>query len=57
MKHVKRISRQKPQLAAGWQDVICELVPALNAILGAFGGGSPLLGFFDEKCEIPISNP
>lgn len=57
MKHVQTISCKQPQKAAGWQDVLCELAPLLNAVLGAFGGSSPLLGYVDEKCEIPTPNP
>lgn len=42
--------------AAAWQDIVCAFASALNALLEAFGGSSPLVTLIDDKCAIPTPN-
>ena len=56
MKHVTRISRQRPAGAAAWQDNICFLASVLVGLLGFLGGSAPGLEYIDDKCFIPQPN-
>lgn len=57
MKHITRISLHRPKPADVWQDVLCQVVIALNAIIEALGGASPIVGLVHTKCYIPTPNP
>lgn len=57
MKHIRSLSQGSPARAAAWQDVLCAIMMALNAILEAFGGASPVVGLINDKCYIPTPNP
>jgi len=56
LKHISCVSSRKPRPAELWQDVLCQVVMALNAIIEAFGGSAPLVGLINSKCEIPTPN-
>lgn len=56
MKHVTKVTQSSVAKAAEWQDNVCIIVQTLNAILGFFGGSSPILGYIDDKCTIPEAN-
>lgn len=57
MKHITRISLHRPKRADVWQDVLCQIVIAVNAIIEALGGSSPIVGLVHTKCFIPTPNP
>lgn len=57
MKHITRISLHRPNRAEVWQDVLCQIVIAVNAIIEALGGASPIVGLVNDKCFIPTPNP
>lgn len=57
MKHIRSLSQSSPARAAAWQDVVCAIMMAFNAILEAFGGASPVGSLIHEKCYIPTPNP
>ncbi|HNR30347.1 MAG TPA: hypothetical protein PKI11_05620 [Candidatus Hydrogenedentes bacterium] len=56
MKHITYVSSRKPMTAAAWQDVLCQIVMAANALVEALGGSAPFLGLINSKCEIPTPN-
>jgi hypothetical protein len=57
VKHVRTLTNGHPSQANVWQDIICQVVGIFSALLGAFGGASPLTDYVDEKCLIPTPNP
>lgn len=57
MKHITRISLHRPERANVWQDVLCQIIIAVNAIIEALGGASPIVGLVHTKCFIPTPNP
>lgn len=56
MKHLARISVGTPKRAEQWQEIICSVAVAFNAIMGFFGGESPLGLYIEDKCDIPVPN-
>jgi hypothetical protein len=57
VKHLRSLSSGQPAQANIWQDIICQFAGVLSALLGAFGGASPLTDYVDDKCLIPTPNP
>jgi hypothetical protein len=55
VKHVKQITKKVPSSATTAEEVLCSVVQFLSALLGGFGGASPVLGFLmgPEKCGVP----
>lgn len=51
MKHIKQITKQNPQRAAVWQDVLCTVAATVVSLLTIKGGGVPLLTWVDDKCQ------
>lgn len=56
MKHMTKVTQSPVAKAGGWQDNVCIIAQTLNAILGFFGGSSPILMYVDDKCAIPAPN-
>ena len=54
MRHVAAVTRrmQVPK-ATALEDTICAVSAVVSALLGFFGGSSPLLLFVEDKCAIP----
>lgn len=57
VKHIKSMSRRGVVAANEYQDLICRLAELFNALLGFFGGASPVGLWIDSKCAIPTPNP
>lgn len=57
MKHLARMTVTTPKPAAEWQEILCSVAVAFNAIMGFFGGASPLGLYIEDKCNIPQPNP
>lgn len=53
MKHFRQLTQQRPARADQVQDTICAIANVLAAILGAFGGASPIVVLIDDKCAFP----
>jgi hypothetical protein len=53
VKHVKAVTRKAPEKADAVQEIICEVAQFISALLGSLGGTSPLLGFVEDKCDLP----
>ncbi|HOJ68529.1 MAG TPA: hypothetical protein PK379_02550 [Candidatus Hydrogenedentes bacterium] len=52
MKHVRLINRTSR--ATAFEDTVCQIVYIFNAVLGFFGGASPLGQFLQAKCNYEI---
>jgi hypothetical protein len=57
VKHIKSVSVSPVAQAAKWQEFVCILAQTFNAVLGFFGGASPLVMFLEDKCDLPTPNP
>lgn len=54
MKHITRISTNRPQKANRIQEIVCDVAVFLGLLLGAFGGAAPTLEFAVDKCDLPV---
>jgi len=52
MKHMKPVNRTAR--ATAFEDTVCRIVYIFNAVLGFFGGSSPLGQFLQAKCNYEI---
>lgn len=57
MKHITVVTKPPVTRAAKWQEFVCIAAQTFNAILGFFGGASPLMLFIEDKCDLPTPNP
>ena len=53
MKHVSALSKQQPTKANQIQEIICQVALFAGALLGSFGGASPVISFANDKCDLP----
>lgn len=53
MKHVYRVSVEKPAHADIWQEAVCRSIEMLGAFSTSKGGTSQLQGFAGSKCYWP----
>ncbi|HNY85186.1 MAG TPA: hypothetical protein P5141_05960 [Candidatus Hydrogenedentes bacterium] len=54
MRHVAMLTRTRAvPKATALEDTICAVSAVLSALLGFFGGSSPVLLFVEDKCAIP----
>ncbi|HPO15367.1 MAG TPA: hypothetical protein PLI09_18130 [Candidatus Hydrogenedentes bacterium] len=56
MVHIKRLSSGTPKQGNAWQEFMCAFAVAINALLSAMGGSSPVFVFVEDKCDIPQPN-
>jgi len=56
LKHIQRLSSGMPKRGNEWQEFLCTFAVAMNALLKALGGASPVFVFVEEKCDIPVPN-
>lgn len=56
MKHIRRITSEIPQRGNQWQELVCVLAVAINALLSFMGGEAPVFQFIEDKCDIPEPN-
>jgi hypothetical protein len=57
VKHVKLMTRKVPSNATTAEEITCAVAQFLSALLGAFGGASPVLDFITGKCpEVDDTN-
>lgn len=52
MKHIKPVNRTSR--ATAFEDTVCQIVYVFNAVLGFFGGSSPVGQFVQAKCNYEI---
>ena len=53
MKHIVRLSVEKPQFAGAFGDIACEVNAALRDLLAATGGEKPTKEFAHDRCDLP----
>jgi len=54
VRHVTAVTRRRNVAkATALEDTICAVSAVISALLGFFGGSSPLLLFVEDKCAIP----
>lgn len=56
MKHMRCISQGNPVRGNAFHEFICAFAVAMNAIISATGGTSPIFQYIDEKCDLPTPN-
>lgn len=56
VKHVKVLTGGAMARATAFQDVICDVVNILVAVLTSMGGSSPILNYLGDKCTVPQPN-
>jgi hypothetical protein len=54
VKHVKALSQGAPKSANQIQDIICQVAAFIASLSGAIGGVLPVVGFVEEKCDLPV---
>ena len=53
MKHLMRLSTQKPCQAGAFGDIVCEANEALRDFLQFTGGAKPGKEFASDRCDLP----
>jgi hypothetical protein len=56
VRHIRPIGRRDVVAANEFQDFVCRFSALFNALLGFFGGSSPVGLWIDSKCAIPTAN-
>ena len=57
VKHIGVVSKKHmPGKANPFQDVVCEIVHSMAGLLEEKSGFLPLVGYLDEKCNLPVPN-
>jgi len=57
VKHLTTVTKTTPSAADAVQDVVCIVANAIAGIIEAKGGTAPIVGWIDEKCDLPEPNP
>ncbi len=52
MKHILRLTVQKPLKADAFQDIFCQVNATANELLQFKGGTNPIKDFADDQCDL-----